>query len=257
MAMAGVPATPDSQYITLMSTASLPSFPKNTSSNFTTRFDPPLELRGGDFQIALTDIFYPTKWVNITEDDYRVVLEKVHKTKNFTPNRGNIRADEPYDPLDDPSDPEHRRRATMADAPLDDPPAMADAPLDALSATTAPVTSSDPPSTPTTSVSSNPPAVRSRPKKPMAPTPRPRPPPRDRPAKKRGAKPLQTEGKKKKKKKAKTDLAPKAAQEEEEEEEEEEKEEEEEETEEANSIASNVCSLADDFYYSIFFHSKL
>lgn len=225
MAMAGVPATPDSQYITLMSTASLPSFPKNTSSNFTTRFDPPLELRGGDFQIALTDIFYPTKWVNITEDDYRVVLEKVHKTRNFTPNRGNIRADEPYDPLDDPSDPEHRRRAAMADAPLDDPPAMADAPLDALSATTAPVTSSDPPSTPTTSVSSNPPVVRSRPKKPMAPTPIPRPPPRDRPAKKRGAKPLQTEGKKKKKKKAKTDLAPKAVQGEEKDEGEEEEEE--------------------------------
>ena len=45
--------------------------------------------------------------------------------------------------------------------------------------------------------------------------------------------------------------------EEEEKEKEEEEEEEEEEAEEANSIAPNVCSLADDFYYSIFFHSKL
>ena len=40
-------------------------------------------------------------------------------------------------------------------------------------------------------------------------------------------------------------------------EEEEEEEEEKEEAEEAIFIAPNVCPLADDFYYSIFFHSKL
>ena len=193
MAMAGAPTTPDSQYITLMSTASLPSFPKNTSSNFTTRLDPPLELRGGDFQIALTDIFYPTKWVNLTEDDYRVVLEKVHKTRHFTPNTTNVQADEPYDPLDDPTDPEHQRRAIMDDAPFDDSPAMADAPFSHPPTAPAPATSSDP--SPTTMVSSSPPRAWPRKK---APPLLPRPAPGSKP-RKRAAKPQQTQGKKPKK----------------------------------------------------------
>ena len=122
MALAGVPPTPDSQYITLMSTASLASFPKNTSSNFTTRFDPPLELRGGDFQIALTDIFHPTKWVNITENDYSMSLYKQQKTRQFKPGSAPI-ADEPYDPLDDPTDPTHLELDLEAEAPMADAPA--------------------------------------------------------------------------------------------------------------------------------------
>ena len=125
MALAGVPPTPDSQYITLMSTASLASFPKNTSSNFTTRFDPPLELRGGDFQIALTDIFHPTKWVNITENDFSMSLYKQQKTRHFKPGANPI-ADEPYDPLDDPTDPTHLELDSEADAPMADAPSKLD-----------------------------------------------------------------------------------------------------------------------------------
>ena len=78
-------ATPDSQYITLISTANKSSFPNNTSSNFTTRFDPPLELRGGDFNIALLDIFHPTKWVNINPDKYYIVFEKKEKVRHLDP----------------------------------------------------------------------------------------------------------------------------------------------------------------------------
>ena len=79
MASSSIPATPDSQYVTLISTASKTSFPNNTSSNFTTRFDPPLELRGGDFNVALMDIFHPTKWINITPDKYYVGYELKEK----------------------------------------------------------------------------------------------------------------------------------------------------------------------------------
>ena len=86
MALAGAPLTPDSQYITLMSTASIDSFPNNTSSNFTTRFDPPLELRGGNFNVALMEIFHPTKWINIAQDKYYVgyeLREKVYHDPKY------------------------------------------------------------------------------------------------------------------------------------------------------------------------------
>ena len=133
--MATVPTTPDSQYITLMSSASLSDFPDNTSSNFTVRFDPPMELRGGDFMVALTDIFYPTEWVNVTKDEYKLHIDQKAVTRNYTPRKMKNMAqhvsmrrvaDQPYadkkdddddgfyDPLDDPSDPEHQRRAAIA-----------------------------------------------------------------------------------------------------------------------------------------------
>ena len=94
MALAGAPLTPDSQYITLMSTASIDSFPNNTSSNFTTRFDPPLELRGGNFNVALMDIFFPTKWINITQDKYFIDFDKKEKIRNHDPRHG-LQSDEP------------------------------------------------------------------------------------------------------------------------------------------------------------------
>ena len=86
MALAGAPPTPESQYITLMSSASKTSFPANIASRFTTRFDPPLELRGGEFNVGLMDIFHPTKWTNITSDKYYMNFDKKEKVpRNYNP----------------------------------------------------------------------------------------------------------------------------------------------------------------------------
>ena len=69
MSKSGMPLTPSSQYITLISNASLNAFPDNSPSNFTTRFDPPLELHGQGFEVALVDILYPNSWKNIPEGE--------------------------------------------------------------------------------------------------------------------------------------------------------------------------------------------
>ena len=87
MSKSGMPLTPSSQYVTLISNASLNAFPDNTASNFTTHFDPPLELHGGEYEVALVDIMYPTNWKNIptgsTKDAFHFFLRKTKIEPNL------------------------------------------------------------------------------------------------------------------------------------------------------------------------------
>ena len=46
--------------------------------------------------MALTDIFHPTKWINITRDIYYITFDKKERTPTFTPtNRDEVRSDAP------------------------------------------------------------------------------------------------------------------------------------------------------------------
>ena len=118
MALGGTPLTPASQYITLMSSACRDNYPKNDASKFQTNFDPPLELRGGEFDVALVDVFHPTAWSNIT-DKFYIILTRAEKHRNYTPlhNRamGDAPANDDNEPMSDAvsefSDPNYLKSA--------------------------------------------------------------------------------------------------------------------------------------------------
>jgi hypothetical protein len=54
-------------YITLPSTASMGVFPENNPSNWITLMTPPIELDSTPWEVGLSEIHMPNKWMNITE----------------------------------------------------------------------------------------------------------------------------------------------------------------------------------------------
>ena len=56
-------------------------YPDNTSSNFTVKMDPPLDLEGR-YALGLFDIIYPRNWFNVTDTQYWLTVKKkkAHQT---------------------------------------------------------------------------------------------------------------------------------------------------------------------------------
>jgi hypothetical protein len=56
-------------YVTLPSDASLDLYPDNKANHYITKLKKPLELTGGDWEVALVDVHYPFSWHNMPSKD--------------------------------------------------------------------------------------------------------------------------------------------------------------------------------------------
>ncbi|XP_023238831.1 uncharacterized protein LOC111637555 [Centruroides sculpturatus] len=63
----------DNFYVTLISTASMDFFPKNTQSSFTSKINPPINLTGS-WEVGLSQIIIPRSWFNITSENNKYVI---------------------------------------------------------------------------------------------------------------------------------------------------------------------------------------
>lgn len=63
----------DEFYISLPANSSANYFPDNTNSHYFTKLEKRLNLKKGEWEIALTDLFYPKSWINIPDGVIRVV----------------------------------------------------------------------------------------------------------------------------------------------------------------------------------------
>ena len=61
--------------MTLPSDASLTIYPENKIGNYTVDLGPPIDLSQGNWEVALLDINYPTKWNNVLDrDDMKITV---------------------------------------------------------------------------------------------------------------------------------------------------------------------------------------
>jgi hypothetical protein len=61
-------------YVTLPSDACLGLYPDNKANNYVTKLNRPLELSGGDWEVALVDVHYPFNWHNLTHTETFVFI---------------------------------------------------------------------------------------------------------------------------------------------------------------------------------------
>jgi len=72
------------EYLTLPSNSSYKFYPNNTKSHFTTKLHTPLSFKDLNYEVALTDIYYPHTWNNIDEDEGRMVITRLGTDFSFT-----------------------------------------------------------------------------------------------------------------------------------------------------------------------------
>ena len=70
-------------FLSLPSDSSLVMYPENVSSWYKTHLVRPIHLEGGDWEVALMDLFYPKTWQNVREDEVKMTVNLKDKENHI------------------------------------------------------------------------------------------------------------------------------------------------------------------------------